>query len=159
MRPRFTLLIILSLAAALLTGGGASPAEAHRPTLCQQVRAWSGHGCTTANTRAFWKAQKARNTPRATRNRGTAGNLPAVLRRIRGCESGSGPTSPGNYSAENGSSSASGAFQFTSGTWRSVTGLRPPASAYSRAVQDRAAIKHYRDVGTSPWNASRGCWG
>lgn len=104
-------------------------------------------------------------TQRASRSRtrvttSTAGgSIPAVLARIRGCESGSGPTSPGNYRAENSGSTASGAYQFLSGTWRSITHLPPPASAYSKQVQDQAALKLYREQGTSPWNASRHCWG
>lgn len=87
------------------------------------------------------------------------GAFPAILYRIRGCESGTGPNSPGSYTAKNPHSSASGAYQFLDGTWRSTTGLAPPARAYSPAQQDAAALKLYRSSGTSPWNASRYCWG
>lgn len=93
---------------------------------------------------------------RASRSRTS---IPGVLARIRGCESGSGPSSPGNYRAENSRSTASGAYQFLDGTWRSTTGLKPPASAYPPAVQDAAALTLYRRSGTRPWNASRHCWG
>lgn len=84
--------------------------------------------------------------------------LPEVLKRIRGCESGNGPQSRGDYRAENAQSSASGAYQFLDSTWRSVTGTRPPASSHSRAAQDAAALKLYRQSGTSPWRSSRSCW-
>jgi hypothetical protein len=88
-----------------------------------------------------------------------AGEMPAILYRIRGCESGNGPNSPGSYTAKNPNSSASGAYQFLDSTWRSVTGTPPPARAYSPAEQDAAALALYNSSGTSPWNASRYCWG
>lgn len=85
-------------------------------------------------------------------------NFPSVMLRIRGCESGSGPNSPGNYLARNPTSSASGAWQFIDGTWDGWGGY---ARAYlaPREVQDAKAIATYRAVGTRPWNASRRCWG
>ena len=76
-----------------------------------------------------------------------------IQARIRWCES------RNNYKAENPRSTASGAYQFLDGTWRSVTGLRPPASAHSPAVQDAAFRKLFAASGTRPWNASKGCWG
>ena len=79
--------------------------------------------------------------------------MPAVMWRIRRCESG------GDYRAANPRSTASGAWQFLDSTWRGVTGLPGRARDYSPAVQDRAALKLYRSSGTRPWNASKGCWG
>lgn len=87
--------------------------------------------------------------------------LPRVMLRIRGCESGSGPNSPGHYHgprAENPSSSASGAWQIIDGTWNGYGGYRH-ASHAPRHVQDRKAMLLYADRGTQPWNASRDCWG
>jgi hypothetical protein len=75
-----------------------------------------------------------------------------IQARIRWCES------RNNYRAENPNSTASGAYQFLDGTWRSVTGLEPPASAYPPAVQDTAFVKLYAQLGTKPWIASQSCW-
>jgi hypothetical protein len=85
------------------------------------------------------------------------GALPLILLRIRGCESGSGPHSPGDYRAENPTSTASGAFQVLDGTWDGFAGYRHAADA-PRGVQDARALQLYRDRGTQPWNATRGCW-
>ena len=48
--------------------------------------------------------------------------------------------------------------QFMPRTWEAVTGLKPPASAYSVAVQTKAFDALYKLRGTQPWAASRGCW-
>ncbi len=105
-------------------------------------------------------AAKAREDSRvaAPRTSAPAGNVGGILARIRGCESGSGPSSAGDYGAKNPRSSASGAYQFLDSTWRSVTGLAAPASAHPPSVQDAAAARLYASSGTTPWNASRGCW-
>ena len=72
---------------------------------------------------------------------------------IRRCES------DGIYTAENPVSSASGAYQFISSTWTAVTGLKPPASAYPREVQDAAFRELWDDgAGAHHWNPSRHCW-
>ena len=89
-----------------------------------------------------------------------AGDMPAVMNRIAGCESGSGPNSPGSYTAQNPRSSASGRYQFLDSTWQGLDA----AEGYSRAVyappavQDAAARELYSQAGTTPWNASRSCW-
>ena len=70
--------------------------------------------------------------------------LPAVLVRIAKCESGGNPRAvsrDGRYR---------GKFQFDMGTWRSLGGKGDPAKA-SEAVQDRLALKLYRQRGTAPW--------
>lgn len=77
-----------------------------------------------------------------------------VLARIRACESG------GSYTAQNPSSSASGAYQFLTSTWRALpasTGY-PTAASAPASVQDRAARQLFAQQGTSPWLASASCW-
>ncbi|WP_462419010.1 transglycosylase family protein [Kytococcus sp. Marseille-QA3725] len=77
------------------------------------------------------------------------------LEQIKHCES------RGDYAAENGGTSASGAYQFLDSTWQVIAG----DSGYSHAadapesVQDAAAVKLYEQEGTTPWAASQGCWG
>jgi hypothetical protein len=76
----------------------------------------------------------------------SSSGVPAVLQRIAQCESGGDPTavSPdGTYR---------GKYQFDIPTWRSIGGKGDPAAA-PEAVQDRLAIKLYRQRGTSPWGA------
>ena len=70
--------------------------------------------------------------------------LPAVLKKIAQCESGGNPravSSGGTYR---------GKFQFDMGTWRSLGGRGDPVQA-AESVQDRLALKLYRQRGTSPW--------
>lgn len=70
------------------------------------------------------------------------------------CESG------GNPRAHNVHSTASGLFQFLSGTWRSLGGLafgRTAADA-SPAEQMEIANRAYATSGLTPWEASRSCW-
>jgi len=108
----------------------------------------TAYATVTARPTATRTVTVSRSKPRAT----VSGNVAGIQSRIRQCESG------GNYRAENPTSTASGAYQFLAGTWRDVTGLEPPASAYPPAVQDAAFTKLYAQLGTKPWNASRGCW-
>lgn len=85
----------------------------------------------------------------------TSSSLPSVLLKIRYCESGN------NYQAQNPSSSASGAYQFLTSTWRSLSASAGYATAASApaSVQDAAALELYNQAGTSPWAASQSCWG
>ena len=95
-----------------------------------------------------------------TTGRGSEPPAGDVLERIAGCESGSGPNSPGSYTAQNPRSTASGRYQFLDSTFQSLDA----AEGYSRAadappaVQDAAARELLAEQGTTPWNASRGCW-
>ncbi len=82
--------------------------------------------------------------------------VPAVLIEIRRCESG------GNYKAVNGSSGASGAYQFLRSSWAAYGhntrfGTSTGAAA-TPAQQDQAAVITYQRSGTRPWLASRHCW-
>ncbi len=79
---------------------------------------------------------------------------PGVLARIKACES------SGSYTAQNPSSSASGAYQFLTSTWRALPASAgyPTAASAPAAVQDRAARQLFAQQGTSPWLASAACW-
>jgi cell wall-associated NlpC family hydrolase len=75
-----------------------------------------------------------------------------ILDEIARCESG------GNPRAQNPSSSASGTYQFIDSTWRSLGGSGSAKNA-SPAQQRAMAEKLLASQGTSPWNASKSCWG
>lgn len=83
-----------------------------------------------------------------------AATIPTVLAKIRYCESGN------NYQAQNPSSSASGAYQFLTSTWQSLSAAKGYATAAQApaAVQDAAALELYNQAGTAPWAASQACW-
>ena len=70
--------------------------------------------------------------------------LPAVLRRIAECESGGNPraVSPGG--------TYRGKYQFSRSTWRNLGQSGDPADA-PEWLQDRVALKLYRQSGTAPW--------
>ena len=70
--------------------------------------------------------------------------LPAVLRRIAECESGGNPRaiSPGG--------TYRGKYQFSRTTWVNLGGTGDPAAA-PEWLQDRLALKLYRQSGTAPW--------
>jgi peptidoglycan hydrolase-like protein with peptidoglycan-binding domain len=70
--------------------------------------------------------------------------LPAVLRRIAECESG------GNPSAISPGGTYRGKYQFSRTTWRNLGGTGDPADA-PEWLQDRLALKLYRQAGTAPW--------
>jgi len=84
--------------------------------------------------------------------------VPTIMQRIRGCESQGNPFAPGNYTAQNPVSTASGAYQFIDGTWNDYRGYAKAKHA-PKWVQDEYAVKIYREQGTRPWNASIHCWG
>jgi peptidoglycan hydrolase-like protein with peptidoglycan-binding domain len=70
--------------------------------------------------------------------------LPLALRRIAECESGGNPRaiSPGG--------TYRGKYQFSRDTWRNLGGTGDPAAA-PEWLQDRLALKLYRQSGTAPW--------
>jgi nucleoid-associated protein YgaU len=73
---------------------------------------------------------------------------------IISCESGGSPT------AHNPNSTASGLFQFVNSTWAHYGGTEfaPTAAQATAAEQYIVAERAYAASGTSPWNASKGCW-
>jgi hypothetical protein len=71
------------------------------------------------------------------------------LIRIAKCESGYKPD------AKNGTSSATGIFQFLWGTWDSN---RCPGEKWDSRDNTDCAIKVYKLRGDQPWHASEACW-
>ncbi len=66
--------------------------------------------------------------------------------------------SGGNYTAQNPSSTASGAYQFLDSTWQGVTGLPGRAMNYSPATQDAAFWKLWDNGrGASQWVTAYHC--
>jgi hypothetical protein len=78
------------------------------------------------------------------RTSGHSVRVPAVLRRIAQCESGGNPraVSPGG--------TYRGKYQFSRSTWRNLGGSGDPAAA-PEWLQDKLALKLYRQSGTAPW--------
>lgn len=117
------------------------------------ARRTSGRTCRMAATVAVGGALLAGGITTAASASAATGDT-GILTRIKACESG------GSYSAQNPTSSASGAYQFLTSTWRSL----PAAAGYSTAasapaaVQDQAARQLFAQQGTSPWLASASCW-
>ncbi len=70
--------------------------------------------------------------------------VPRILRRIAECESGGNPraVSPGGQYR--------GKYQFSRATWRGLGGSGDPAAA-PEWLQDKLALKLYRQSGTAPW--------
>lgn len=87
----------------------------------------------------------------------TEGATADTLRAIAGCESGSGPRSPGDPDVTGYSGRHYGLFQFDLPTWRSVGGVGNPARASVAEQYRRASILLDRR-GTQPWDASKHCW-
>ena len=71
-------------------------------------------------------------------------DVPAALERIAQCESGGNPraVSPGGQYR--------GKYQFSRTTWRAIGGSGDPADA-PESLQDRLALKLYRQRGSAPW--------
>jgi hypothetical protein len=88
-------------------------------------------------------------TPVSNNNHVAPGGIAACIRKY---ESG------GNYTAQNPSSTASGAYQFLDSTWQSLTGLPGRAMNYSPAQQDAAFWKLWNNGrGASQWVTSGMC--
>ena len=70
--------------------------------------------------------------------------VPAKLQRIAQCESG------GNPRAVSADGTYRGKYQFDQQTWEAMGGTGDPAEA-PESVQDRLAVKLYRQRGSAPW--------
>lgn len=81
-------------------------------------------------------------TRTSVRSRGV--RVPRILQRIAECESG------GNPQAVSADGTYRGKYQFSRDTWRDLGGEGDPADA-SESLQDRLAVKLYRQSGTAPW--------
>lgn len=93
----------------------------------------------------------------ATRKSSGGGGGSSTMACIRAHES----DTSGGYSAENPTSSASGAYQFVSGTWRSMSAAAgypgySTAGSAPASVQDAVAAYTIRTQGTGAW-AGSGC--
>jgi hypothetical protein len=89
---------------------------------------------------------------------GAAAGIPSILVTIGQCESGGGPGTSINYTAQNPTTSASGGFQITNETWGGYAGYA--AAKYAPpAIQVQRAEQLLAESGTSPWVASQHCWG
>lgn len=80
---------------------------------------------------------------------GISADLPL---RVARCESGY------RWDAKNRTSSASGVFQYLSGTFANTPEGKQGLSAFDADANIRAAVRHMAVHGTSPWNASKPCW-
>lgn len=110
----------------------------------QRRRGLRADGVAGPATLAKLRLRLVADAPDADARSGSRVRVPAVLRRIAQCESGGNPraVSPdGRYR---------GKYQFDMATWRSLGGSGDPAKA-PESVQDRLAIKLYRQRGTAPW--------
>jgi hypothetical protein len=90
------------------------------------------------------RALRLRPFARSSVQRGRSVRLPRALVRIARCESGGDPravSSHGRYR---------GKYQFTRATWRALGGHGDPAKA-PEWIQDRLALRLYRERGTAPW--------
>lgn len=123
-----------ALAALLLAGCGSA-----RP-----VTAPSGEPATMSAHRPW-------NTVSRSRPLLSPAPLPALLLRIRRCES------HDDYHAQNPRSTASGGWQILDSTWQRYKGYRRAVDA-PRSVQDEKALTLYAQRDTEPWRASQGCW-
>lgn len=82
----------------------------------------------------------------------TPSNPGGIAACIRKWESG------GNYTAQNPSSTASGAYQFLDSTWQHVTGLSGRAMNYPPSTQDSAFYKLWNGgAGSGQWTTAYHC--
>jgi hypothetical protein len=78
------------------------------------------------------------------RQRSRRGSVPRILQQIAECESG------GNPRAVSAGGLYRGKYQFSIATWRGLGGRGDPADA-PEWLQDRLALKLYRQSGTAAW--------
>lgn len=149
-KVRLQIIANAEAAAAVEAKKAAEAAEAKATAEAEAEAAHQAeHTAQAAKAAAAKAAPKSVYTPSApapTRQGG--GDLGA---RIADCESG------GSYTAQNPSSSASGKYQYLDSTWNGYGGYESAADA-PPAVQEERFAKDIA-VSSTPWNASRHCWG
>ena len=110
----------------------------------QRRKGLKADGVAGPATLAKLRLRLVADAPDTEARSGSRVRVPAVLQRIAQCESGGNPravSADGRYR---------GKYQFDMATWRSLGGRGDPAKA-PESVQDRLAIKLYRQRGTAPW--------
>jgi len=147
-------LIVLVLAILIVDYGKADRAEAHTVTKPQcrahatrQIKKLPRSLRSVGTWRAIYRGCRKKARQHAWTHR-----VPAIMVRIRACESGH------NYQAENARSTASGAYQYLDSTWDEHEGYARAKDA-PRWIQDRKATLDFQSGGTTPWDASAHCWG
>jgi hypothetical protein len=80
---------------------------------------------------------------------GISASLPL---RIANCESGY------NQFSKNSHSTASGVFQYLSGTWKNTPAGKQGISVFDAEANVKTAVSSIAINGTAPWNASKRCW-
>lgn len=91
------------------------------------------------------RSRVLRSQPTQPQKQGNGGDLPPA--RIVECESG------GSYTAENPSSSASGRYQITDGSWNGFGGYRHAADAPPQVQDERARQMWANGAGWRHWKA------
>jgi hypothetical protein len=151
---RLLLLALIVLLTIMLGWVNAAPANAHEPGRAECRTYQSMHLLITGSRVAAARMGKRCRIAAAAHvltHPLPNSMIPPVMRRVRECESG------GSYTAQNPTSTASGAWQYLDSTWGGHRGFARAMDAPPR-VQDLRAIRDFRIVGTTPWAASRGCW-
>lgn len=141
-------------ASAVTASAGGFPAvdaqRVERPARSAQTDASAPGQRRTRTVRAYTKDEVQALIRAYARAHGIDPQLPLA---IAACESGF------RWNAANGRSSARGVFQYLSGTWRSTEEGRNGASVLDADANIRMAVSAIARSGTTPWAASRRCWG
>jgi hypothetical protein len=133
------------VAGALIDAAAAARSREQATTPRRAVRS-----VASKRLRAYNEDQVQRLIRRYADTLGLDPDLPLAIAR---CES------QFQWDAANPGSTARGVFQFVRGTWARTLEGRRGTSALDAEANIRMAVRHIATIGTSPWNASRACWG